>query len=85
MGLVFRTALVAVLMFACVAPAAVYAQQAPSELEVRVKDANGRPLPNARVYVNGPLTDAVLTPDDGVVRFTDVDPGIYTLRIVLAG
>jgi hypothetical protein len=30
MGLVFRTALAAALMFACVAPAAVYAQQAIS-------------------------------------------------------
>ena len=84
MGLLVRAACIVMLLFACF-PSAAHAQQAPSELEVRVTGVNETPLANARVYVNGPLTTAVLTPNDGVVRFTDVDPGLYTLRIVLAG
>ena len=85
MGSIARIALSVMLLFCvCLAPSAVRAQQPPSELEVRVTDTSERPLANARVYVNGPLTSAVLTPNDGIVRFTDVDPGIYTLRVVLS-
>ena len=37
-------------------PRPVRAQTAPSEIEVRVTDAAGKPLADARVYINGALT-----------------------------
>jgi Carboxypeptidase regulatory-like domain len=66
-------------------PSTARAQQAPSEIEVRVTDAAGKPLADARVFISGSLTTSALTPRDGRVRFTDVEPGLYRLRIALAG
>jgi carboxypeptidase family protein len=81
--LLLVTFLVALLAFA--APSAARAQTAPSEIEVRVTDAAHKPLADARVYISGALTTSALTPRDGKLRFTDVQPGLYRLRIVLAG
>ena len=66
-------------------PSTARAQEAPSEIEVRVTDAAGKPLADARVFISGSLTTSALTPRDGRVRFTDVEPGLYRLRIALAG
>ena len=71
-------AILAAVLFA--APA--LAQSAPSELEIRVHDGAGRPVADARVFISGPLSMSVLTPADGIVRFSDVDPGLYGLRVV---
>ncbi|MDQ6944072.1 MAG: TonB-dependent receptor [Candidatus Eremiobacteraeota bacterium] len=81
--LFLATCLVALLAFA--APQPVRAQTAPSEIEVRVSDAAHKPLADARVFISGALTTSALTPRDGKLRFTDVEPGLYRLRIVLAG
>ncbi|MDP9106324.1 MAG: TonB-dependent receptor [Candidatus Eremiobacteraeota bacterium] len=77
------TFLIALLAFA--APQRARAQTAPSEIEVRVTDAAHKPLADARVYISGALTTSALTPRDGKLRFTDVEPGLYRLRIALAG
>ena len=74
---------VALLAFAVPPPAR--AQTAPAEIEVRVTDAARKPLADARVFISGALTTSALTPNDGRLRFTDVEPGLYRLRIVLAG
>ena len=66
-------------------PCAAHAQSAPAEIEVRVSNAAGLPLADARVYVTGPLSTSQLTPRDGVIRFSDVDPGLYHIRVALAG
>jgi hypothetical protein len=66
-------------------PCATHAQSAPAEIEVRVSNAAGLPLADARVYVTGPLSTSSLTPRDGTIRFSDVDPGLYHLRVTLAG
>ena len=68
-------------------PAVARAQTAPSELEVRVGDAGGKPLADARVYLSGGpgVVTSALTPREGVIRFADVEPGLYALRIALAG
>jgi Carboxypeptidase regulatory-like domain len=75
----------ALLLGVLLAPCAARAQSAPAEIEVRVTDAAGKPLANARVYVNGPLSTSALTPSDGTIRFTSVEPGLYRLRVALAG
>jgi Carboxypeptidase regulatory-like domain len=75
----------AALLGVLLAPCAARAQSAPAEIEVRVTDAAGKPLANARVYVNGPLSTSALTPADGTIRFTSVEPGLYRLRVALAG
>lgn len=72
-------------LLACALPCAARAQTAPSEIEVRVTDAARKPLADARVYISGALTTSALTPRDGTLRFTDVEPGLYRLRVVLAG
>jgi hypothetical protein len=83
------TTFVAAFAFACafvfLTPTAARAQTAPSEIEVRVTDSAGKPLADARVFINGALTASALTPRDGTIRFTDVEPGIYRLRIVRSG
>jgi hypothetical protein len=66
-------------------PCAARAQSAPAEIEVRVGNAAGLPLADARVYVTGPLSTSALTPRDGAIRFSDVEPGLYHLRVTLAG
>jgi hypothetical protein len=66
-------------------PDAAFAQTAPAEIEVRVSDVAGKPLSDARVYVNGPLSTSSLTPRDGTIRFSDVEPGLYRLRVTLTG
>ena len=66
-------------------PAGVRAQTAPSELEVRVVDASGAAVADARVFVSGPVITSVLTPRDGVVRFNDADSGVYGVRVERAG
>ena len=81
--LVLVTFLTALLAFA--APRCARAQVAPSEIEVRVTDAAHKPLADARVFISGALTTSALTPRDGKLRFTDVEPGLYRLRIALAG
>jgi hypothetical protein len=69
----------------CWMPATVRAQSAPAEIEVRLTGARGEPLADARVFISGASTASALTPRDGILRFTDVDPGLYRLRVVLAG
>ncbi|MBV8367799.1 MAG: TonB-dependent receptor [Candidatus Eremiobacteraeota bacterium] len=86
-GRSFLATYVAVLFcaLALALPSAAHAQSAPSEIEVRVTDAAGKPLADARVFISGALTGSALTPHDGRVRFTDVEPGLYRLRVVLSG
>ena len=78
---------VAVLVVACAVlrPSPARAQAAPAEIEVRVTDVAAHPLADARVYVSGPLSTSQLTPRDGVIRFSDVDPGLYHVRVTLTG
>ncbi|MDB5029127.1 MAG: hypothetical protein JWO66_2816, partial [Candidatus Eremiobacteraeota bacterium] len=38
-----------------------------------------------RVYVTGPASTSSLTPRDGTIRFSDVEPGLYRLRVTLTG
>ena len=66
-------------------PGPARAQRAPVEIEVRVTNATGLPLADARVYVTGPASTSSLTPRDGTIRFSDVDPGLYHVRVTLAG
>lgn len=73
------------LLCALAVPHAADAQSAPAEIEVRVVDASGKPVGDARVYVSGPLTTSALTPRDGTIRFTDVEPGLYHLRVAAPG
>jgi hypothetical protein len=69
----------------CTWPVAAGAQTAPAEIEVRVVDAAGHPVADARVFINGPLSTSALTPSDGIIRFEDVDPGIYGIRVARSG
>ncbi len=81
-----RVALVAfALVCATLVPHAVLAQAAPSQIEVRVVDAAGKAIGDARVSVVGPDTASVLTPRDGVIRFNDVTPGLYEVKVDRAG
>jgi hypothetical protein len=80
----FAAALVAALLSFAV-PSIARAQTAPAEIEVRVVDAAGKALSNVRVYISGPLNATALTPSDGKLRFTDVEPGLYRLRLALNG
>ncbi len=70
---------------AALVPFCARAQSAPAEIEVRVSDAAGAPLADARVYITGPLSTSSLTPRDGTLRFSDVDPGLYHLRVTHSG
>ncbi len=81
----FLAACVVLLFCVLALPPAAHAQTAPSEIEVHVTDAAGKPLADARVFISGALTGSALTPRDGRVRFTDVEPGVYRLRIALNG
>jgi hypothetical protein len=69
------------------APSRVSAQTAPSELEVRVTDAAGKPLDDARIFLSGGpgVAASALTPRDGVIRFADVQSGLYAIRVALSG
>ena len=66
-------------------PSLANAQSAPAELEVRVVDPAHRPVRDARVYVTGDQPASALTPADGVIRFSDVDPGLYRIRVTKNG
>lgn len=70
---------------ALVVPFVASAQSAPSEIEVRVADGAGKALGDARVFISGPLTTSALTPHEGTIRFTDVEPGLYHLRVIMQG
>jgi len=54
----------------------------PSALTVRVRDARGRPVPNATVVLEG-RTPVVA--GDGTCVFSDLMPGIYALRATAQG
>src|ERR1700730_6978769 len=69
------------LCFAWGVPIASCAQLAPAQIEIRVSDGNGVPLENARVFISGAALTSALTPRDGRLRFDDVEPGIYDLRV----
>ncbi|MDB5093024.1 MAG: TonB-dependent outer rane receptor [Candidatus Eremiobacteraeota bacterium] len=73
------------LFFAWGVPLASCAQLAPAQIEIRVNDGNGVPLENARVFISGPAMTSALTPRDGRLRFDDVEPGIYDLRVERTG
>ena len=81
------------LIFACVALAGLTlssgapadAQSAPAEIEVRVVDGFAKPVPDARVFISGPLSTSALTPGEGVIYFEDVTPGIYAIRVARTG
>lgn len=77
--------LLLVLVFACAAPQAARAQAAPAQIEVRVVDRDGKPIDNARVFISGAVLTSALTPADGKLRFDDVEPGIYVLRVERTG
>ena len=79
--------LMAAVVAACAGllPCAARAQTPPAEIEVRVSDAAGVPVADARVYVNGPLNSSSLTPRDGAIRFSDVEPGLYRIRVTRGG
>jgi hypothetical protein len=76
---------VAVAMLMGGIPRAVGAQAAPAQIEVRVVDANGKPLADARIFVSGAAMTSALTPRDGTIRFDDVEPGVYALRAERSG
>ena len=79
-----RRVFIVVLALLCagVLPRAAIAQVAPSQIEVRVTDGGGAPLADARIFVSGPAAvTSALTPQDGTIRFDDVDAGLYELRV----
>src|ERR1700681_1491610 len=78
-------AAIAVALSLILSPHPASAQSAPAEIEVRVSDAAGVPRADARVYVTGPASTSQLTPRDGTIRFNDVDPGLYHLRVTRTG
>ncbi len=85
----FRTAAAALLAAStvlgpCAAP--VRAQDSGGEIVVTVRDAtSGKTLAGARVLLLGPVFTASSTSTVGEVRYTDVPPGIYRIRVVHAG
>lgn len=74
-----------VVVFALFVPRAALAQAAPAQIEVRVVDADAKPIENARVFISGTILTSALTPADGRLRFDDVEPGVYELRVEHAG
>ncbi|HEX3465468.1 MAG TPA: TonB-dependent receptor [Candidatus Elarobacter sp.] len=76
-----------VVMLTLFVPSVARAQTAPSELEVRVTDAAGKPLGDARVFLSGGpgVVTSALTPRDGIIRFADVESGVYAVRVALTG
>lgn len=69
----------------CFTRQVAFAQTAPTEIEVRVTDASGKPLSNARVFVAGADATSALTPANGILRFGDVQAGIYRVQVSLKG
>jgi Carboxypeptidase regulatory-like domain len=78
---------VVMLLLLVFVPSLARAQTAPSELEVRVTDAAGKPLGDARIFLSGGpgVVTSALTPRDGIIRFADVQSGLYAIRVALAG
>jgi hypothetical protein len=67
--------------------ASAFAQSDSEDGIVRivVEDDAKHPLGNARVFLLGPNTASALTNKTGVVKYTDVQVGIYRIRIVRPG
>jgi len=64
----------------------VHAQSTTGEVVVTVRDAaTGKPLADARVLLLGASFTVSRTDVRGDVRYTDVPPGVYRIRVVLAG
>ena len=71
------------LLASAVAPAAetTPAIQTNATVNVLVADRHGKPLPSARVMVNGELERKGVTNSAGRVVFTNMKTGSYTLRV----
>ena len=81
-------ALLVLLLFLCVAPAALGQGLSGSTLRGVVKDAGGGVVPNATVKLVSTKNSAereVKTNDEGAYVFTAVEPGPYQLRVEGAG
>ena len=71
------------LLASAVAPAAetTPATQTTATVNVLVADRHGKPLPSARVKVNGESPREGVTNSAGRVVFTNMKTGTYTLRV----
>ncbi len=81
-------ALAAVLALALLAPSAAWAQAASGNLEGRILDADGSPLPGATVTATNRATGVsrVETSDtNGSYRFASLPAGAYDMQVELAG
>ena len=61
------------------------AQVSTGRIEVTVVDTTGAVLPGATVDLSGPQKITVTTGADGVARFLNLPPGVYTVKAVLQG
>ena len=71
-----------------IGPSRASAQQKPGSVSGVVQSADGKPVPNARVFLQpGDGRAAVTTPTDdaGQYRFAKVKPGVYELRAQSGG
>jgi mannose-6-phosphate isomerase-like protein (cupin superfamily) len=67
-------------------PAARQARPAPAPtITVQVTDSSGLPLSNVHVTAQGPVSRDGVTGDDGSIRFSNMRPGSYRLRLVREG
>jgi hypothetical protein len=69
----------------CLMAAPAVAQVSTGRVEVTVVDATGAVLPGALVDLNGPQKSTVTTGADGVARFLNLPPGVYTVKATLQG
>src|SRR5882762_8025389 len=81
-------ALLGLLLFLCVVPAALGQGLSSSTLRGVVKDAGGGLVPNASVKLISSRTGGereAKTNDEGAYVFTSVEPGPYKLRVEATG
>ncbi len=80
----WRTAWFVVLAM-CVMAVPAFAQVSTGRIEVTVVDTTGAVLPGALVDLGGPQKETVTTGADGVARFLNLPPGVYTVKATLQG
>ncbi|MGH7661434.1 MAG: carboxypeptidase-like regulatory domain-containing protein [Vulcanimicrobiaceae bacterium] len=67
-------------------PAASLAQSDTGEITITVVDTtSGKALDDARVFLAGPVMASALTQKTGIVKYTDVPTGIYSIRVFRRG
>ncbi len=69
----------------CAMAVPAVAQVSTGRIEVTVVDTTGAVLPGATVDLGGPQKNTVTTGADGVARFLNLPPGVYTLKATLQG